>query len=56
VFRINSHADYDDVKRKIKLIRGLNDEFGYTHSNFEIYGDKLRVGIMEDGVIVNMES
>jgi len=31
VFRVNfSHADYDDVKSKIDLIRSLNDEFGYT--------------------------
>jgi pyruvate kinase len=31
VFRVNfSHADYADVKEKIKIIRDLNDEYGYT--------------------------
>ena len=35
VFRVNfSHADYSDVKAKIDLIRGLNDEFGYKVLNF----------------------
>jgi pyruvate kinase len=30
VFRVNfSHADYADVKEKLKL-RDLNDEYGYT--------------------------
>jgi len=55
VFRINfSHADYEDVKAKIKLIRGLNDEFGYTTAILgDLQGPKLRVGVMEDGVIVN---
>ncbi len=55
VFRINfSHADYDDVKTKIALIRGLNEEFGYTTAILgDLQGPKLRVGIMEDGVIVN---
>ena len=29
VFRINfSHADYDDVKERIKIIRSLNDVLG----------------------------
>ena len=55
VFRINfSHADYDDVKTKIALIRGLNDEFGYTTAILgDLQGPKLRVGVMEDGVTVN---
>ncbi|MBF2707394.1 pyruvate kinase [Flavobacterium soyangense] len=55
VFRINfSHADYDDVKTKIALIRGLNEEFGYTTAILgDLQGPKLRVGIMEDGVTVN---
>jgi pyruvate kinase len=55
VFRINfSHADYEDVKEKIKLIRGLNEEFGYTTAILgDLQGPKLRVGVMEDGVIVN---
>jgi len=55
VFRINfSHADYDDVKTKIALIRGLNEEFGYTTAILgDLQGPKLRVGVMEDGVTVN---
>ena len=55
VFRINfSHADYEDVKEKINIIRSLNDEFGYTTAILgDLQGPKLRVGVMEDGVIVN---
>lgn len=31
VFRINfSHADYKDVEARIKMIRELNDELGYS--------------------------
>ena len=33
VFRINfSHADYEDVKTRIKLIREINDEYGFNAS------------------------
>ncbi len=55
VFRVNfSHADYDDVKEKIDLIRGLNDEFGYTTAILgDLQGPKLRVGVMKEDVIVN---
>lgn len=55
VFRINfSHADYEDVKQKINIIRGLNEEFGHTTAILaDLQGPKLRVGVMEDGVIVN---
>ncbi len=55
VFRVNfSHADYEDVKQKINIIRGLNDEFGYTTAILgDLQGPKLRVGVMEDGVVVN---
>ena len=55
VFRINfSHADYNDVKERIALIRGLNEEFGYTTAILgDLQGPKLRVGIMEEGVVVN---
>lgn len=54
VFRINfSHADYDDVKEKIDLIRGLNDEFGYNTSILaDLQGPKLRVGVMQEDVVV----
>ena len=55
VFRVNfSHADYDDVKEKIDLIRSLNDEFGYTTAILgDLQGPKLRVGVMKEDVIVN---
>lgn len=55
VFRVNfSHADYDDVKSKIDLIRGLNEEFGYTTAILgDLQGPKLRVGVMKEDVIVN---
>ena len=54
VFRVNfSHADYEDVKEKINLIRGLNEEFGYTTAILgDLQGPKLRVGVMEEGVVV----
>ena len=55
VFRVNfSHADYEDVKNKINIIRGLNEEFGYTTAILgDLQGPKLRVGVMEDGAFVN---
>jgi pyruvate kinase len=55
VFRVNfSHADYDDVKSKIDLIRSLNDEFGYTTAILgDLQGPKLRVGVMKEDVVVN---
>ena len=55
VFRVNfSHADYSDVKAKIDLIRGLNEEFGYTAAILgDLQGPKLRVGVMNEEVIVN---
>jgi len=55
VFRVNfSHADYEDVKKKISIIRGLNEEFGYTTAILgDLQGPKLRVGVMEEGAFVN---
>ncbi|MEY2693327.1 MAG: pyruvate kinase [Bacteroidota bacterium] len=55
VFRVNfSHADYSDVKAKIDLIRGLNEEFGYTTAILgDLQGPKLRVGVMQEDVVVN---
>jgi pyruvate kinase len=55
VFRINfSHADYEDVKEKIDLIRGLNNEFGYTTAILgDLQGPKLRVGVMKEDVVVH---
>lgn len=54
VFRINfSHADYDDVKERIDIIRGLNNEFGYTTAILaDLQGPKLRVGVMKEDVVV----
>ena len=55
VFRINfSHADYDGVKERIKIIRELNEEFGYNAAILaDLQGPKLRVGVMKGEVIVN---
>jgi pyruvate kinase len=55
VFRINfSHADYEGVTEKINFIRSINEEFGYTAGILaDLQGPKLRVGVMEDGVVVN---
>ena len=54
VFRINfSHADYDDVTEKIKIIRELNEETGrYTSILADLQGPKLRVGVMGSEVVV----
>ena len=54
VFRINfSHADYDDVKIRIQQIREINKE---SEFNIAILGDlqgpKLRIGVMEEDVIL----
>ncbi len=55
VFRINfSHADYEDVKERIKMIRELNEEYGFTASILaDLQGPKLRVGVMKEEVVVN---
>ena len=55
VFRINfSHADYDDVTERIRIIRELNDENGYTTAILaDLQGPKLRVGVMKEDVVVN---
>ncbi|QYJ68873.1 pyruvate kinase [Flavobacterium litorale] len=54
VFRINfSHADYTDVTERIKIIRALNDEYGYNTSILgDLQGPKLRVGVMKNDVVV----
>jgi pyruvate kinase len=54
VFRINfSHADYDDVRRKVKIIREINKENGFNIAILgDLQGPKLRVGVMEEGVIL----
>ena len=54
VFRVNfSHADYEDVKERIDIIRSLNDEFGYNTAILgDLQGPKLRVGVMKEDVVV----
>ncbi|PQV49462.1 pyruvate kinase [Jejuia pallidilutea] len=54
VFRINfSHADYDDVKKRIEMIRELNEEFGFNAAILaDLQGPKLRVGVMKEEVEV----
>lgn len=55
VFRINfSHANYDDVRERIKMIRELNEEYGFTAAILgDLQGPKLRVGKMKEEVVVN---
>ena len=55
VFRVNfSHADYDDVSERIQMIRKVDKKL---NTNTAILGDlqgpKLRVGKIEEGVVVN---
>lgn len=55
VFRINfSHANYDDVKKRVKMIRELDEELGTASAILaDLQGPKLRVGIMKEEVVVN---
>ncbi|MCC8359431.1 pyruvate kinase [Salinimicrobium sediminilitoris] len=55
VFRINfSHADYEDVKQRMKIIRELNEELGFTTAILgDLQGPKLRVGKMREEVVVS---
>jgi pyruvate kinase len=52
VFRINfSHADYEEVKKIVAIIRELNEEMGFHVACLaDLQGPKLRVGVMTDGV------
>jgi len=54
VFRINfSHADHDDVAERIKIIRSLSEKHkSYTSILADLQGPKLRVGVIEEGAIV----
>ncbi|NVK51895.1 MAG: pyruvate kinase [Flavobacteriaceae bacterium] len=54
VFRINfSHADYENVKQRIKEIRELNEEKTCNVAVLaDLQGPKLRVGVMEDNVVL----
>ena len=55
VFRINfSHADYENVIKTVKTIREINEENGYNVAILaDLQGPKLRVGVMEEDVILN---
>ncbi len=55
VFRINfSHANYDDVSKRIAMIRELNEKYGYNTAILaDLQGPKLRVGIMGNEVVVS---
>ncbi|APY10880.1 pyruvate kinase [Seonamhaeicola sp. S2-3] len=55
VFRINfSHADYEDVAERVKMIRELNEEYGFTAAILaDLQGPKLRVGVMKEEVVVS---
>ncbi|MCB0373729.1 MAG: pyruvate kinase, partial [Muricauda sp.] len=54
VFRINfSHADYEDVAERVKMIRELNEELeANTAILADLQGPKLRVGVMGGEAIV----
>ena len=54
VFRINfSHADYEGVEKQIKTIRDLNTKLNANVSILaDLQGPKLRVGIIEEGVVL----
>ncbi|MBL4746053.1 MAG: pyruvate kinase [Flavobacteriaceae bacterium] len=54
VFRINfSHAVYDDVKKRVKLIREINVRRGYNVAILaDLQGPKLRVGVMQEDVFL----
>ena len=54
VFRINfSHANYEEVKQRIAQVRAIQEELN-THVALlgDLQGPKLRVGVMEDDVVV----
>jgi len=54
VFRINfSHADYDNVRQSVTRIREINAENDFNISILaDLQGPKLRVGVMEEDVIL----
>ena len=54
VFRINfSHADYEDVKVRVQQIREINEENSFNVAVLaDLQGPKLRVGVMEEGVVL----
>ena len=54
VFRINfSHADHEDVAERIRIIRSLSEKHKtYTSILADLQGPKLRVGVIEEGAVV----
>ncbi len=54
VFRINfSHAEYNNVKARIKDIREINEEKNLHVAILgDLQGPKLRVGVMEENVVL----
>jgi pyruvate kinase len=54
VFRINfSHADHEDVRERIRIIRSLSEKHNiYISILADLQGPKLRVGEMEEGAEV----
>ena len=52
VFRVNfSHAEYDDVAKKIKIIREINKRRSFNVAILvDLQGPKLRVGVMGEKV------
>ncbi|PVW15246.1 pyruvate kinase [Marixanthomonas spongiae] len=54
VFRINfSHAKYEDVKKRIAVIRELGEQLGMTPAILaDLQGPKLRVGMMKEEVVL----
>ena len=54
VFRINfSHADYDNVRQSVTRIREINLENDFNISILaDLQGPKLRVGVMEEDVVL----
>lgn len=55
LFRINfSHADYEEVKKRIELVRSVSKELDTNVGLLaDLQGPKLRVGVMEDNVEVH---
>lgn len=54
VFRVNfSHANYEDAKKRIKMIRELSAEMKTSTAILaDLQGPKLRVGVMKEEVVV----
>lgn len=52
VFRVNfSHANYENVKEKVEIIREINQRKGYNVAVLaDLQGPKLRVGVMGEKV------